>query len=150
MIYGILIGAFILNYFLAVTRIPFLVAEFVAGLPFPALGVLGFIMLLYLLLGCLLDGAAMMLLTIPIFFPLAMRLGFDPIWFGILICRAMEMAMITPPIGINVYVIAGVAPDVPMHIIFKGIFPFLMADIAHVLLLIVVPSITLFLPNLFG
>jgi TRAP-type C4-dicarboxylate transport system permease large subunit len=92
----------------------------------------------------------MMLLTIPIFFPLAMRLGFDPIWFGILICRAMEIAMITPPIGINVYVIAGVAPDVPMQTIFKGIMPFLMADIVHVLLLIFVPSIALFLPNLFG
>lgn len=149
MIYGILIGAFILNYFLAVTRIPFIVAEFVAGLPLPSLGVLGFIMLLYLVLGCLLDGAAMMLLTIPIFFPLAMKLGFDPIWFGILICRAMEIAMITPPIGINVYVIAGVAPDVPMQIIFKGILPFLMADIVHVLLIIFVPSVALFLPNLF-
>ena len=148
MIYGILIGAFILNYFLAVTRIPFIVSEYVAGLPFPPLGVLGLIMTLYLLLGCVLDGAAMMLLTIPIFFPLAMRLGFDPIWFGILICRAMEMAMITPPIGINVYVIAGIAPDVPMEIIFKGILPFLIADIFHVLLIIFVPSVAMFLPNL--
>lgn len=149
MIYGIIIGAFILNFFLAVTRIPFIVAEFVAGLPLPSLGVLGIIMLLYLILGCLLDGAAMMLLTIPIFFPLAMRMGFDPIWFGILICRAMEIAMITPPIGINVYVIAGVAPDVPMQTIFKGILPFLMADIVHVLLIIFVPSVALLLPNLF-
>lgn len=148
MIYGILIGAFILNYFLAVTRIPFIVSEYVAALPLPPLGVLGFIMLLYLFLGCVLDGAAMMLLTIPIFFPLVMRLGLDPIWFGILVCRAMEMAMITPPIGINVYVISGVAPDVPMQTIFKGIFPFLIADIFHVAMLMFFPSVVMFLPNL--
>ncbi|UCG65208.1 MAG: TRAP transporter large permease [Deltaproteobacteria bacterium] len=148
MIYGILIGAFILNYFLAITRIPFIVSEYVAALPLRPLGVLGFVMLLYLGLGCILDGAAMMILTIPIFFPLAMELGFDPIWFGILICRAMEIAMITPPIGINVYVISGIAPDVPMHIIFRGILPFLIADILHVLLIIFVPSVAMFLPNL--
>ncbi|MFC1820155.1 TRAP transporter large permease [Thermodesulfobacteriota bacterium] len=148
MIYGILIGAFILNYFLAVTRIPFIISDYVAALPFPPMGILGLIMFLYLILGCVLDGAAMMILTIPIFFPLAMRLGFDPIWFGILICRAMEIAMITPPIGINVYVISGVAPDVPMETIFKGIFPFLIADIFHVLLIIFVPSVAMFLPNL--
>lgn len=150
MIYGIIIGAFILNYFLAVTRIPFITSEFVAGLPLPSLGILGMIMLLYLFLGCILDGAAMMLLTIPIFFPLAVRLSFDPTWFGILICRAMEIAMITPPIGINVYVIAGVAPDVPIQTIFRGILPFLFADIFHVILIIFIPSITLFLPNLFS
>jgi C4-dicarboxylate transporter DctM subunit len=148
MIYGIIIGAFILNFFLAVTRIPFIASEFVAGLPLPSLGILGIIMLLYLFLGCILDGAAMMLLTIPILFPLTVRLGFDPIWFGILICRAIEIAMITPPIGINVYVIAGVAPDVPMQTIFRGILPFLIADIFHVILIIFVPSVALFLPNL--
>ena len=148
MIYGIIIGAFILNYFLAVTRIPFIVSEFVAGLPLPSLGILGIIMLLYLFLGCILDGAAMMLLTIPIFFPLTVTLDYDPIWFGILICRTIEIAMITPPIGINVYVIAGVASDVPMQTIFRGIFPFLAADLLHVILIIFVPSVALFLPNL--
>jgi C4-dicarboxylate transporter DctM subunit len=148
MIYGIIIGAFILNYFLAVTRIPFNVSDYVAQLSLPPLGVLAIIMFLYLILGCILDGAAMMLLTIPIFFPLAMKMGFDPIWFGILVCRAMEIAMITPPIGINVYVIAGVAPDVPMQTIFKGILPFFVADIAHVLMLIAIPSVVMFLPNL--
>lgn len=148
MIYGIIIGAFILNYFLTVTRIPYNLSEFVAHLPLPPLGVLGIIMLMYLLLGCVLDGAAMMLLTIPIFFPLAMKMGFNPIWFGILVCRAIEIAMITPPIGINVYVIAGVAPDVPMQTIFKGIFPFFISDIVHVLMLIFIPSVVMFLPNL--
>ena len=148
MIYGILIGAFILNYFLAVTRIPFIISDFVASLEYQPLMILGIILLLYLVLGCVLDGAAMMILTIPIFFPLAMALGFNAIWFGILICRAMEIAMITPPIGINVYVIAGVVPDIPMATIFRGIIPFLIADILHVLMLIFIPSTVMFLPNL--
>ena len=90
----------------------------------------------------------MILITIPIFFPLVLSLGFHPIWFGILVVRAAEMAMITPPIGMNVYVIAGVAPDVPMQTIFKGIFPFLISDVFHVALLLLVPSVVLFLPSL--
>jgi C4-dicarboxylate transporter DctM subunit len=150
MIYLILIGAFIFNYFLAVTRMPFWLAETVGGLALPSLATMGLVILVYLFLGCFIDAFAMILLTIPIFFPLAMTLGFDPIWFGIIIVRVMEMAMITPPIGMNVYVIAGVAPDVPMQTIFKGIFPFLIADIFHVALLLFVPAVVLFLPSLMG
>ena len=92
----------------------------------------------------------MVLLTIPILFPLVMSLGFDPIWFGIIIVRVMEMAMITPPIGMNVYIIAGVAPDVPLSTIFKGIIPFLLADICEVALLLFVPAVVLYLPGLMG
>ena len=89
----------------------------------------------------------MILLTVPIFFPLAMSLGFDPIWFGIIIVRVFEMAAITPPVGMNVYVIHGVARDIPMSTIFRGIIPFVIADICHVTLLVVFPQISLFLPN---
>jgi TRAP-type C4-dicarboxylate transport system permease large subunit len=94
------------------------------------------------------DALAIMLLVTPIFFPLATSLGFDPIWFGILIVRVSEIGMITPPVGINVFVIKGVAKDVPMSTIFRGIVPFLIADICHVALLIVFPQLSLLLPNL--
>ena len=89
----------------------------------------------------------MMLLTVPIFFPLVMALGFDPIWFGIIIVRTMEIGLITPPVGLNVYIIKGVAKDVPMYTIFRGILPFLMADVCHVALLVAVPQLSLFLPG---
>ena len=94
------------------------------------------------------DALAIMLLVTPIFFPLATSLGFDPIWFGILIVRVSEIGMITPPVGINVFIIKGVAKDVPMSTIFRGIVPFLIADICHVALLIVFPQLSLLLPNL--
>jgi C4-dicarboxylate transporter DctM subunit len=148
MIYGILIGAFIFNYFLAPTNIPYVIAEFVGGLPLPPMGILVMVLVVFFFLGCFLDVAAMTVLTIPIFFPLITSLGFNPVWFGIVFVRMAEIAMITPPIGMNVYVIAGVAPDIPMQTIFKGIIPFLLADFCHIALLIFVPSLVLFLPGL--
>jgi len=148
MIYGILIGAFIFNYFLAPTTIPYVIAEFVSGLPLPPIAILGIVLVVFFFLGMFLDVAAMTVLTIPIFFPLIVSLGFNPIWFGILFVRMAEIAMITPPIGMNVYVIAGVAPDVPMETIFKGILPFVLADFCEVALLIFVPAIVMFLPGL--
>jgi C4-dicarboxylate transporter DctM subunit len=148
MVYGILIGAFLFNYFMAVTTIPFELADAVGKLPLPPLAIMGLVLVIYLFLGCIMDAGAMMLLTIPIFFPLAMNLGFDALWFGIIIARVCEMGMITPPIGINVYVIAGLQPDVPLTTIFKGIIPFLISDILHVMLLLFVPAVVLFLPAL--
>ena len=148
MIYVVLIGAMIFNYFLAVTNIPYIIADYVSALPLPPLGIMVIVMLVYLGLGCILDAAAMTVLTIPIFFPLSVSLGFSPIWFGILVVRAMEIAMITPPIGMNVFVISGVAKDIPIQTIFKGIFPFLIADIFHVALLLFVPALTLYLPSI--
>ncbi|MBA7623670.1 Sialic acid TRAP transporter permease protein SiaT [subsurface metagenome] len=148
MIYGILIGAFIFNYFLAPTTIPYVIAEFVGGLPLPPMAILGMVLMVFFFLGMFLDVAAMTVLTIPIFFPLITSLGFNPVWFGILFVRMAEIAMITPPIGMNVYVIAGVAPDVPMQTIFKGIIPFVLADFCHVALLMFVPALVLFLPGI--
>ena len=148
MIYGILIGAFIFNYFLAPTNIPYIIADVVGGLPLPPMAILGMILVVFFFLGMFLDVAAMTVLTIPIFFPLIVSLGFNPVWFGILFVRMAEIAMITPPIGMNVYVIAGVAPDVPMQTIFKGIIPFVLADFCHMALLIFVPAIVMFLPGL--
>jgi tripartite ATP-independent transporter DctM subunit len=148
MIFIILLGAIILGYFLSVSRIPFHLADSIGGLPVNRYFILIFILLLYVILGCVMDALAIMLLVTPIFFPLATSLGFDPIWFGILIVRVSEIGMITPPVGINVFVIKGVAKDVPMSTIFRGIVPFLIADICHVALLIVFPQLSLLLPNL--
>ncbi|MFP3974694.1 MAG: TRAP transporter large permease [Chloroflexota bacterium] len=148
MLYGILIGAMIFKYFLAVTTIPTVVAETIGGLPLPPLIIMVFVMSVFILLGTIMDALAMILLTIPVFFPLVVSLGFDPIWFGIIVIRMTEIGLITPPIGMNVYALSGIAPDVPITTIFKGVIPFLIADFFHVLLLLLVPAVVMFLPNL--
>jgi len=147
-IFTILVMAFMLNGFVALTNIPLAITNFVSALQIPPLGVVLVIMVIYFFLGMVLDTAGMMALTVPIFFPIVQALGVDPIWFGILVVRAMEVAMITPPIGITVYVMSGIAPDIPLSRIFKGIIPFVIADIFHIALLIAFPAIVLFLPNL--
>lgn len=148
MILIIVLGAMILGYFLAISRVTFVIADTIAGLELNRYIVLTSILVFLLFLGTVLDAPAMILLVTPIFYPLATKLGFDPIWFGIIIVRMCEMALITPPVGLNVFVIKGVAKDVPMYTIFRGIIPFLIADILHVVLLIVFPQLSLFLPSM--
>ena len=148
MIFLILIGAFILNEFLAVSTIPMELADMVIGLNLSRILIIIIIIMVYMVLGCLIDAMAMVLLTLPVFFPLVTSLGFDPIWFGVILVIVVEMGMITPPIGMNVYVISGIVPDVPMHVIFRGIFPFFISEILFVILLIVFPQIVMFLPRL--
>ena len=150
MIYGILIGAMVFNFFVAATTVPYILSEYIGGLPLHPMGILVVVLILYFFLGCFLDVAAMTVLTIPIFFPMVVSLGFNPIWFGIIFVRMAEIAMITPPIGMNTFVIAGVVKGmgIPMETVFKGIFPFLMADFLHVTLLIMVPSLSLFLVSM--
>jgi C4-dicarboxylate transporter, DctM subunit len=148
MIFTILIGAYLLTYFMAVSRLPIELSETIGSLQLNNYLLLVCMLFLYVILGCFLDVMAMIMLTIPIFFPLIESMGFSPIWFGILVVRIVEMGLITPPIGMNVYIIKSVAKDVPMETIFKGIVPFLISDILHVALLVAFPAITLFLPNL--
>ncbi len=148
MVFVIILGAMILGYFLAISRIPFVLADIVGALAVNRYIILVLVLLVYLVLGCVMDSMAIMLLITPIFFPLAVSLGFKPIWFGILITRMTEIGLITPPVGLNVYVIRGVAEDVPMQTIFRGIIPFIIADICHVALLIGFPQLSLFLPGL--
>lgn len=148
MLYGILIGAFLFKFFLAVTTIPQVLADIVGSLDLPFAVIMMLIMLIYVGLGCVMDALAMILLTIPVFFPLALSMGYDPIWFGIILVRMTEIGMVTPPIGMNVYAISGIVPDVPITTIFKGIIPFLIADICHVMLLLFVPAVVTFLPTL--
>jgi C4-dicarboxylate transporter DctM subunit len=151
MIFAIMIGAMLLNYFLGITRLPMELATFISELQVPPLVVIVTIFIIYLILGCVMDALAMILLTVPILFPIILKFDINPIWFGIFIVRCVEIGAITPPIGLNVFVIGGVAKDVPMYDIFKGILPFLAADIVCVTLLVVFPQIALFLPNtMFG
>ncbi|MBW1799132.1 MAG: TRAP transporter large permease [Deltaproteobacteria bacterium] len=150
MIFTILIGAMVLGYFLTATRLPFELANVVSGLELNRYIIFGLILVVYLILGCIMIPMAMVILTIPIVFPLVIAQGFDPIWFGIITVRIFEIAQITPPVGMNVFVISGVARDVPMGTIYKGIVPFLIADICHLILLIAFPRIALFLPGLMG
>lgn len=148
MVFCILIGAIVFNYFLAVSTMPAELAKLVGGLPLSPMQIMLLIIVVYTFLGCFLDAMAMVLLTIPTFFPVAIALGFHPIWFGIILVRVMEIAMITPPIGMNVYVIAGIAKDVPMTTIFKGTIPFVIADICQVVFMLFLPITVMYLPGL--
>jgi len=148
MILLIIAGAHVFGYFLAVTRLPFSTAEFVGSLNLSPAIIMVIIVLVYLVLGCFMDTLAMIVLTIPIFFPVILELGFDPIWFGVMIVIISEMGLITPPVGINVYVIKGVMKDVSLETIFKGIYPFLICELILAVILIAFPQIVLFLPGL--
>ncbi len=147
MVFLILIGAHIFSPFLALSRIPVNLAGMLTELALPALAVLVILMVAYLILGMFLEGFAMMVLTIPIVFPIITALGIDPIWFGIFMVIVLEMGLISPPVGINVFVVKGVAEDVPMGKIFAGILPFWWAMIVCLGLLIAFPQIALVLPN---
>ncbi len=147
MIMVIVAGATVFGHFLAVTTIPSEVGGWVAGLALPPPLIIGIIILTYLLLGCLMDSLAMIMLTIPIFFPVVTTLGYDPIWFGVVIVLVTGMGVITPPVGINVYVVAGVAKDVPLQVIFSGAVKLLLAQLVMALLLILFPAIALWLPG---
>lgn len=143
----ILAGAIIFSRFLAVTRIPFEMADWVVSLPLHRVSILAIILVFYIIGGCLMEILGLVILTIPIFYPVVIALGFDPIWFGVIIVIMCEMGVITPPVGVNVYVIGGVAKDVPLSIIFKGILPFFVGMVICVIILIIFPKIALFLPG---
>jgi tripartite ATP-independent transporter DctM subunit len=148
MLLMIFIGAMIFNYFLAVTNLPLHLAQVVTDNMYNRHMVLLVILLMYLLLGCIMDPGSMIILTIPIVFPIVQSLGFDPIWFGVVIVIVAEIGCITPPVGINVFAVKGIAGNVPIGEIFKGIFPFWIADIVRLLIVVLIPQIALFLPNL--
>ncbi len=148
MVLLLIAGAVIFGHFLAVTRIPFEVANWIAAMNMPPFLVVLMIMLVYLIGGCFIDALALIMLTIPIFYPIIVNLGYDPIWFGVVIVLVTQMGVITPPVGINVFVVAGIAKDVPLETIFKGVLPFLIALVIGTIIIIAVPPISLWLPNL--
>ena len=148
MVIFIITGAVIFGHFMAVSTIPFLLADWIGGLRIHPTAVVGIIIFIYFIGGFFMDSMALVVVTIPIFFPVVMELGFDPSWFGVIIVLVAEMGVITPPVGVNVFVIKGIAPDVPLHIIFKGIFPFLAALIIVTIIIVFFPQIATFLPSL--
>ena len=146
-VFTILIGALIFGYFLTITQTPQKITEFLTGLGFGPYGVLVLIMLMYLLLGCIMDAMAMIILTIPIIFPVIKTLGFDPIWFGVIIVMTVELGLIHPPVGMNVFVIKSVIKDVKLSTVFYGVMPFVMTDILRLAILIAFPILALWLPS---
>ncbi len=147
MVLFIITGAIVFGHFMAVSRIPFVLAEWLGGLPIHPMAVMVVIIFIYFIGGFFMDAMGLIVLTVPIFFPLVKELGFNPIWFGVIIVLTGEMGVITPPVGVNVFVIKGIAPDVPLETIFKGIFPFLVALIIVTIILVFFPQIATFLPS---
>ena len=147
MIFTILIGAILFNNFLVLSAVPDSIGNWIGGLEMSATAILVIILLIYLVLGCALDSLAMILLTIPIFFPVVAKLGFDPIWFGIIVVMVVELGLITPPIGMNVFIIKGMAPDVALGQIYKGVLPFTVAQILLIALIVIFPAIATWLPS---
>jgi TRAP-type C4-dicarboxylate transport system permease large subunit len=147
MIFLILIGAMIFNYFIVMTGIPAWLANAVGGLAVSRYLVLVLILFIYLILGAIMDTMAMTVLTLPIFVPLLTNLGFDLIWFGIIFIVMSSFATVTPPVGINVFVVSGMVKEVPMYTIFSGVGPFLIATAMLLVIIIVFPDVVLFLPN---
>jgi TRAP-type C4-dicarboxylate transport system permease large subunit len=152
MVMLLIAGAVVFGKFLAVTRIPFNIASWIGGFDLPPFLVMGAVVTVYLIGGCIMDAMALIMLTIPIFYPVILQLGYDPIWFGVIIVLVTQMGVITPPVGINVYVVFGVAKsvglDVSLESIFKGIVPFLIAIIIGIIIMTIFPQIILLLPHL--
>jgi tripartite ATP-independent transporter DctM subunit len=146
-VFTVLIGALIFGYFLTVTQTPQKVTEFLTGLGLGSYGVLALIMMMYLVLGCLMDAMAMIILTVPIIFPVISQLGFDPIWFGVIIVMTVELGLIHPPVGMNVFVIKSVVKDVSFTTIFKGVIPFVVTDLVRLIILIAFPLLATWLPQ---
>ena len=149
-VFTVLIGALIFGYFLTITQVPQNLTAFVTNLGLGRYEVLALIMVMYLVLGCLMDAMAMIILTVPIIFPVIVQLGFDPIWFGIIIVMTVELGLIHPPVGMNVFVIKSVVQDVSFTTIFKGVIPFVLTDILRLVILIAFPMIALWLPGRMG
>ncbi|MBW2066861.1 MAG: TRAP transporter large permease [Deltaproteobacteria bacterium] len=150
MIFLIMIGAGIFSYFLGASRVPYSLARFVTTLALSKYLILAIILFGYLLLGCMMEAVGITLLTVPIIYPLVVALGFDPIWYGIIFTISMEMGLITPPVGMNVFAMHGADSEVPLSTIFRGVIWFLPAMVVCIVLLTIFPEIVLFLPRLMG
>ncbi|MBW1713126.1 MAG: TRAP transporter large permease [Deltaproteobacteria bacterium] len=148
MVLFLVAGANVFSYFLALSTIPMQVAAWAAGLQVSPYLIHAVIIVIYLFLGCFLDAISMMVLTMPVIYPVVLALGFDPIWFGVIAVLMMEAGLITPPMGLNIFTVAGVAPDVPIETIFRGVAPFLLSIFFIVFLITLFPRIALFLPQM--
>jgi len=143
MVFFLITGAIIFGRFLAVTRLPFMIADFASALPVSRYVILAFVLVIYLIGGCFVDSLGFLVLTIPIFFPLGIKLGFDPIWYSIILTMVTTMGAITPPVGVNIYVVKALAPEIGLSTIFKSVSYFLLACIVCIVILIIFPQIVL-------
>jgi tripartite ATP-independent transporter DctM subunit len=150
MIFVIIIGASVFSYFATLSGLPSAIVDAIKSMNLPDYAVILLLELMYLVLGSIFDTVAAMVLTLPFVYPLVTGMGFDPIWWGVINIVVMEIGMITPPIGINVFVLHGVAKDLPLNVIFRGIVPFLIADLLRLLLLTFVPTLSVWLPTITG
>jgi tripartite ATP-independent transporter DctM subunit len=150
LIFVIIIGASVFSYFATLSGLPAATVDWIESLGLPPLMVIGLLMVFYLILGSLFDTIAAMVLTLPFVYPLIIGLGYDPIWWGIINIVVIELGMITPPIGINVFVLHGMANDLPLRTIFRGVIPFVFADLARLIVLILFPALSLWLPGVLG
>ena len=144
----LLIGAMLFSRFINLIGLPTALVGWIDGLGLAPVAVIFLLIGIYLILGCILESLSMLLLTVPVFLPLVLGLGFDPVWFGIIVVVVIEISLITPPVGINVFVLKSVIPDVSTREIFKGVAPFVAVDIVRVALLVLFPALVLFLPSL--
>jgi tripartite ATP-independent transporter DctM subunit len=148
MVLFLVAGANVFSYFLALSTIPMKVAAWTAGLEVSRYLIHAFMVVIYLFLGCFLDAISMMVLTMPVIYPVVLALGFDPIWFGVIAVLMMEAGLITPPMGLNIFTVAGVVKDVSVEEIFRGALPFLLSIITIVILITIFPKLALVLPNM--
>lgn len=148
MVIMLVAGATIFGHFLALTRIPMEGANLVASLAWPSWAVIAVICLIYLVGGCFIDALALITLTIPIFYPIVSNLGYDLVWFGVIIVLITQLGIITPPVGVNVYIVKGIDPDIPLEEIFIGVIPFVIALIVGIAILVAFPQIATVLPDL--
>jgi C4-dicarboxylate transporter DctM subunit len=147
-IYGVLIGATLFNYFMAASNLPEHLFNWVSGFKLSPMGIMTILVIIYIIMGALMDETSTQLITIPIFYPLVVKLGFDPIWFGVLQARLLQIGMIAPPVGINVFVIAGLDKTVPMGDVYRGVLQFLFMDMITLDIFIAWPQTILWLPNM--
>jgi TRAP-type C4-dicarboxylate transport system permease large subunit len=150
MVMIIVAGAIVFGHFLAVTSIPFELAGWLSGLPLPGWVIMVFILAFYVIAGCFFDALAVVLLTVPIFYPVITGLGYDPIWFGAMIIVLTQIGTISPPVGVCSYVAAGLERDIPLQTVFKGVMPFLYALIATAVIMMIFPQIATWLPRMVG
>ena len=150
MIFLVLIGAYVFGSFLTITQMPQALASFVNTLDVNRYVILLVILILYAIMGCLMDSLAMVMLTVPIFLPIMTGLGFDTVWYGVIMIMVMEMGLITPPVGMNVYIVTGVAKDVPLQKIFMGVAPMVVGMCVAIFIVCAFPQVALWLPGLLG
>lgn len=148
MVLFIIAGATVFGHFMALSNIPFVLADWAGNLPISPIAIIGVIIFIYFIGGFFMDSMALIVVTLPIFYPVVRKLGFDPIWFGVMIVLIAEMGVITPPVGVNVFVIKGIAPEIPIQVIFRGIIPYLVGLILLAAILMIFPQIATFLPSL--